>query len=252
MREALRATTGPSPLWYLTRGTGLVSLVLLSFTVLLGILQVSRWSSPRWPRFVTQSLHRNVALLVVVVLGVHIAGAELDTFAPVGRLAVALPFMSAYRPIWLGLGTLAFDLLLALVITSLVRTFIGLRAWRAIHWAAYVSWPIAFVHGLGTGTDARTGWAMWVSWTCAAAISAGAAWRLHRGWPDRKRLRLLLAAVSVAAIALVVAWSVTGPLRPGWARKAGTPARLLSAHFNNAHPATRPGQRDVAPTGTNQ
>ena len=92
MTAPLIATVGPSPLWYLTRGTGLVSLVLLTATMALGNLQVSRWSSPRWPRFVTLGLHRNLSLLVLVVLAVHIITAELDPFAPVGWLAVAVPF----------------------------------------------------------------------------------------------------------------------------------------------------------------
>jgi methionine sulfoxide reductase heme-binding subunit len=224
------AGTSPKALWYLARGTGLVSLVLLTGSLLLGILQVSRWSSPTWPRFVTQGLHRNLSLLVVVVLAVHIVTAELDVFAPVGWLAVAVPFLSAYRPVWLGLGTLAFDLLIALVATSLVRGRVGYRAWRVVHWCAYASWPVAFVHGLGTGTDSRLGWVMWMSWGCAAAVLAAGSWRLARGWPDHRARRLALAGVVAVVAAGVVTWSVDGPLRPGWARRAGTPARLLAQH----------------------
>lgn len=225
----LAATTSPSPLWYLTRGTGLVSLVLLTCTLLLGILQVSRWSSARWPRFVTQGLHRNLSLMVMCVLAVHIVTAELDTFAPVGWLSVVVPFRSAYRPAWLGLGTLAFDLFIALVVTSLLRGRLGYRTWRVLHWASYGCWPVAFVHGLGTGTDTRLGWVMWLSWGCAGAIGAACAWRLARGWPERKGLRVALASFGLASMATVAVWAVSGPLQPGWARKAGTPARLLAA-----------------------
>lgn len=223
------AVTGPSPLWYLTRGTGLVSLVLLTATVLLGILSVSRWSSPRWPRFVTQGLHRNLSLLVLAVLAVHIVTAELDPFAPVGWLAAVVPFSSPYRPIWLGLGTLAFDMLIALVITSLFRSHMGYRAWKASHMAAYLSWPVAFVHGLGTGTDPRVRWVMWLTWACAGAVVAAGGWRLAQGWPAQRELRLVVGLASLSLIAAVAIWAATGPLRPGWSKRAGTPARLLAA-----------------------
>ena len=237
----LALTKGPSPLWYLSRGTGLVSLALLTAVVLLGLLQVSRWSSPLWPRFVVQGLHRNLSLLVLVVLGLHIVTAELDTFAPVGWLAVAVPFVSAYRPIWLGLGTLAFDLVLALVATSLLRARLGYRAWRPVHWAAYACWPVAFVHGLGTGTDTRLGWVIWLSWGCAGAVMTAAAWRLARGWPGHRGVRLGAAGAVALAMAAVCAWAAQGPLQPGWARRAGTPVRLLSSTTRPATAATEAG-----------
>jgi sulfoxide reductase heme-binding subunit YedZ len=228
LSTVLVASTSPKALWYLTRGTGLVSLVILTATVLLGVLQVSRWSSPTWPRFVTQGLHRNLSLLVLVVLAVHIVTAELDVFAPVGWLAVAVPFMSTYRPVWLGLGTLAFDLLLAVVATSLVRGRLGYRAWKVVHWCAYAAWPVALVHGLGTGTDSRLGWVMWLTWGCTATVVAAGAWRLAQGWPDQRGRRLALAALVAISAAGVVVWALNGPLRPGWARRAGTPTRLLA------------------------
>ena len=246
MTAPLIATVGPSPLWYLTRGTGLVSLVLLTATMALGNLQVSRWSSPRWPRFVTLGLHRNLSLLVLVVLAVHIITAELDPFAPVGWLAVAVPFASAYRPVWLGLGTLAFDLLMALVVTSLVRSRLGYRAWKAVHWGAYVCWPIALVHGLGTGTDPRLGWVKWLTVSCAGVVVAAGSWRLVKGWPTERALRVTVGMVAVVSIATVSAWAATGPLRPGWARKAGTPARLLRASAGSGRVVPAPA-RGAAP-----
>ena len=153
----LAASTG-SALWYLARGTGLVSIVLLTVVMVLGVTEVQRWAREGWPRLVIAGLHKNVSLLVVAFLGVHIASSVLDSFVPISLLDAFVPFTSPYRPIWLGLGALSFDLLLALVITSLLRGRIGHRTWRTIHWAAYASWPIAFVHGLGTGSDGRVGW----------------------------------------------------------------------------------------------
>ena len=245
MTDPVPATAGPSPLWYLTRGTGLVSLVLLTTAVVLGILQVSRWSSPRWPRFVTLGLHRNVSFVVLVVLVVHIGTAELDTFAPIGWLSAVVPFASAYRPVWLGLGTLSFDLLLAVAATTLARVHLGYRAWRAVHWAAYICWPLALVHGLGTGTDPRLGWVRWLTVGCAMAVVTSGSWRLVRGWRAEPALRAAVGLLGVASIVVVSVWALNGPLRPGWAKKAGTPTRLLGFTPASGRTASRPAQADT-------
>ena len=131
----------------------MVALVLLTASVVLGVLEVKRWSTERWPRFVTAGLHKNISLLSVVFLAIHIATTVVDGFAPIGWLDVVIPFRSPYRPLWLGLGAVAVDLLIALTVSSLLRGRIGHRAWRAIHWAAYACWPVAALHGMGTGTD---------------------------------------------------------------------------------------------------
>lgn len=165
-------------LWYLTRGTGLVSLLLLTAGVVLGIVGVKRWSSPRWPRFVTAGLHRNVSLLAVVFLAVHITTAVVDSYVTITWLNVFVPFTGTYRPLWLGLGAVAGDLLLALIVTSLARPFIGYRVWRAVHWAAYACWPIALVHAIGTGTDAHDGWGLALTLGSLAVVLAAVAWRL--------------------------------------------------------------------------
>ena len=226
MSTVVVAAAGPSPLWYLTRGTGVVALILLTASVVLGVLNASRWSRPTWPRFATSELHRNVSLLVVAVLSIHIVTAELDTFAPVGWLAVVVPLASRYRPIWLGLGTLAFDLLLALVVTSLFRQRIGHRTWRGVHWLAYASWPVALVHGLGTGTDARVGFVQFLDVICVAAVVATVGWRVTQARPGR---RLTLGVASAVAVLAMASWAAGGPLKPGWAKKAGTPSRLLAS-----------------------
>ncbi|MBV9414351.1 MAG: ferric reductase-like transmembrane domain-containing protein, partial [Solirubrobacterales bacterium] len=128
------ATLGPSAYWYLARGTGAVALVLLTGSVVLGILGSVRFAAPRWPRFAIDAVHRDLSLLVLVVLAIHIITSVLDGFAPINLLDGVIPFRTPYRPLWMGLGTLAFDLLLAIAITSLVRRRLGYRAWRAIHW----------------------------------------------------------------------------------------------------------------------
>jgi hypothetical protein len=237
---------GPSPLWYATRATGTMTLLLLTATVVLGVAGTARWVSPRWPRLVTSGLHRNLSLLVVSFLAVHILTALLDTFAPVGWASVLVPFASAYRPLWLGLGTLASDLVLTLVITSLLRARLGLRAWRAVHWLAYAAWPVALWHGLGTGTDARLPLTLGIDVACAAAVLAVAAWRLSLIADPRRRL----AAVSGMVIAplATAGFALTGPLQPGWALRAGTPAALLGQRAAAASAAASPAaSRATAP-----
>ncbi len=223
----IAAATNTKALWYMTRGTGVVTLLLLTLSVVLGVTEVTRWASARFPRFVTAALHKNVSLLVMAFLGVHIVTAVADGFAPIRWLDVVIPFVSVYRPVWLGLGAVAFDLLVALIVTSLLRQRIGYRAWRAVHWASYACFPVALLHGLGTGTDTRVGWMLLLSLACLAAVVGALGWRIAvtRGVPVRARAWAGVASATLAV--LIVGFTVLGPLAPGWARRAGTPASLL-------------------------
>ncbi|MEO8745966.1 MAG: ferric reductase-like transmembrane domain-containing protein [Candidatus Dormiibacterota bacterium] len=171
-------------LWYTTRAAGAVSLVMLSAVVVLGILSTLRVQSPNWPRFLTTGLHRNLALLTLVFLGLHIVTAVVDPFTHLGWLAAVVPFSSYYRTFWLGLGTIAFLLLLAIVATSLVRGFLGHGAWRAIHWLTYAAWPVAVLHGFGTGTDGWSFWLLVLAWACIIAVGVAAAYRFMSGPRD--------------------------------------------------------------------
>lgn len=176
-------------LWYLMRGTGLVSLVLFSLTVVGGVVNVKRFASPRWPRVVTALLHRNVALLSVVFLGVHVLTAELDKYVSVGWRAAMVPFTSGWKPAWVGLGTLAIDCLLAIVVTSLLRSRLSQRVWRSVHWLAYFSWPLALAHGFGAGSDSATWWARSLYLFCIAAVTGAVIWRLSSPAPVPGPLR---------------------------------------------------------------
>jgi len=138
-----------------------------------------------------------------------------------------IPFAGSYRPFWLGLGAVAFDLLLAVIITSLLRTRIGFSGWRAIHWLAYASWPVALVHTLGTGSDVKSGWMLVLSVLCTLAVIAAVIVRVLSGWPAQlSRRRAALAATGVFGVFLV-AWMPLGPLGSEWARRSGTPSSLL-------------------------
>jgi len=169
------STLSSAPLWYLTRSTGVIAFVLMTVTFALGLAATQRaLASPSWPRFATQQLHRNISLLGVVFLLAHIITTLADTFVHVGWWAWIIPFVSGYKTAWVGLGTLAFDLLLVVLVTSLLRDRMPLRLWRAVHWTSYLVWPLAFVHFLKTGTDAAHGrWGLYLA--VASLITVGVA-----------------------------------------------------------------------------
>jgi len=184
-------------LWYTARSAGIVSLVFLSAVVVLGLLARMRVEGRRWPRFLTAAVHRDLALLSLVFLSLHIVTAVVDPFTSLGLNAL-VPFGSGYRTFWLGLGALAVELMLAVVATSLLRRWIGQRAWRAVHWLAYAVWPMAVVHGVGTGTDAFTLWSMAITIACVAAVVLALMWRLDfaRRDPLAQEKRLAAAAAT--------------------------------------------------------
>jgi sulfoxide reductase heme-binding subunit YedZ len=220
------AASSPMTLWYVTRATGVVALLLLTAAVGLGVLSSIRWRSGRLPRFLVGGLHRNVTLIAIAFVAVHVVTTVADGYAPVGLRDALIPFVSPYRPLWLGLGAVAFDLLLALVVTSFLRMRLGFRMWRAVHWLAYVSWPVALLHSLGTGSDARLGWMSFVGFASFALVAVTVLVRVARSAAGNAPRFSAAAAAFVAPLAIFV-WYQGGPLQPGWAARAGTPASLL-------------------------
>lgn len=243
------AAVTPSAFWFLTRGTGAVSLVLLTLTVALGIANVRRLRIGQAPRFVVESIHRTTALLAVAFVAAHVVTTLLDGFAPITVLDAILPFKSAYRPVWLGLGAVAFDLLIALVITSLLRRRLGYGAWRTTHWLAYASWPVALVHGLGTGTDAKTHWMLLLTASCVAVVLAAVAVRISDGWPDHLATRMSAIAAAALVPLGLLAWLPAGPLGRDWAQRAGTPASLLASVHLGALGSGRPSRAAASGAG---
>jgi DMSO/TMAO reductase YedYZ heme-binding membrane subunit len=229
---------GPSALWYATRGTGAIALVLLTASVVLGIGEFRGWRPAGAPRFAVAALHRTVSLLAVAFLAVHVATTLLDPFPRIGALNALVPFQTTYRPLWLGLGTVAADLLVAVAVTSVVRRRLGYGVWRGVHWLAYVSWPVALMHGIGAGSDTKSAWMLALTLVCVAAVWVALIGRL--AGPDTPASARIAGAAGavVAALALGV-WLPQGPLARGWARRAGTPADVLTA-FSPPARARRP------------
>lgn len=167
--------------WYLMRASGVVSLVLLTVVLVLGIATRNRVRVGRAPAFVTAGIHRGVSLLSVVFLATHVATAVADPYAQVGLVATVVPFAGAAKGLWVGLGTVSLDLIAALIATSLLRRHVGVRAWRLVHWTAYLCWPVAVAHTLGIGTDAGTTWLRATTGACVALVAAAVVARVTTG-----------------------------------------------------------------------
>ncbi|HET9094681.1 MAG TPA: ferric reductase-like transmembrane domain-containing protein [Solirubrobacteraceae bacterium] len=167
--------------WYFSRATGTIALVLLTAILVLGVLGPLRVSTELWPRFAIGTLHRDAALLALVLVAIHVLTITADAYVRVPLTAAILPVGSSYAPVWTGLGAIAFDLMLALVGTSLLRARLGFRAWRLVHWSAYLCWPLAVAHGIATGTDASSAWYLIVTVVCIAVAVVAVAMRVQGG-----------------------------------------------------------------------
>ncbi|HEY3614593.1 MAG TPA: ferric reductase-like transmembrane domain-containing protein [Gaiellales bacterium] len=166
--------------WYLMRASGIVALLLLTAVSALGVATVTRWRPGRTSRFLALGLHRSISLLAVAFLAIHVLTAIVDPDAAVRLVAVVLPLPLGHAGIWVALGALAFDLVAAITITSVLRERLSPRAWRGVHLAAYAAWPVALLHGIGMGTDAGAGWMLAVDAACIGLFAAAVALRLWK------------------------------------------------------------------------
>ncbi len=183
----MNGITGSTALWYASRATGVVSLLLLTAVVVLGVLVNRQGRVPGLPRFVVTGLHRSISLLAVAFLAVHVGTAIADPYVSIRLAAAVVPFVSAYEPFWLGLGAVSLDLIAALIVTSLLRAHISRRIWRGVHWLAYAAWPVALAHSIGSSTDMQRGLLLWVAVGCCIAVGAAVAWRVTRAAHDVPR-----------------------------------------------------------------
>jgi predicted ferric reductase len=188
--------TGSTALWYASRATGVVTLLLLTTVVVLGILVNRQGRLPGLPGFAVTGLHRNVSLLAVAFLAIHVVTAIADPYVTIGLAAAVLPFASPYKPLWLGLGAISLDLVAALILTSLARGRMSRRAWRAIHWLGYAAWPLAILHSIGSSTDAHSGLVLGVLAACVLATMTALAWRLSHAAREVPRAGRAAAALS--------------------------------------------------------
>src|SRR6516165_2288944 len=141
---------GTTAFWYASRATGIVALLLLTAVLVLGILVNRQGRLPGLPRFAVVDIHRNLSLLAVTFIAIHVLTAVLDTYVHIPLLSAVIPFASGYERLWLGLGAISLDLMIAMIVTSLLRGRMNRVVWRAIHLLAYLSWPIALAHSIGS------------------------------------------------------------------------------------------------------
>jgi methionine sulfoxide reductase heme-binding subunit len=170
--------------WALGRGTGITALGFLTLSLALGIATRSGRPLMVLPRFAVADVHRFTALAGTLLVALHVALLFLDPYAQLRLVDLAVPFLGAYRPLWLGLGTLAVDVLVVVIITSLLRHRLGVRIFRAVHWASYALWPIALAHALGNGTDAGHTWFLTFAGCCTLTMAIALAWRLRANYTE--------------------------------------------------------------------
>ena len=207
--------------WDTARAGGLISYLLLTTAVSLGLVLRNRWQSTRWPRLVTNELHGYVSLLALVFIAVHVVAVAIDPFTHFGLTAVLVPFASHYRPVWMSLGIVALYLLLAVWVSSRLRRRVGHRLWRQIHVLAFAVYGAATLHGLGTGSDTRTIWAGALYAASVALVGSLLAVRLLAPAGRDARRRPLIAGAAAVAALVAAAWSFGGPFAPGWSARAG-------------------------------
>jgi sulfoxide reductase heme-binding subunit YedZ len=156
-------------LWLANRGTGFVLLLLLTLSMMLGVLSTSRLSPRIWPRMLTQGLHRNVSLLSLLFLAAHIGTAVVDSKIDVSWWNALVPFTGTYRQPWLGIAALSMDLLIAVALTSMLRHRMSHQPWRVVHVLAYAAWGLGLIHGM-QGTDSATYWGAALNYGSIAAV----------------------------------------------------------------------------------
>jgi sulfoxide reductase heme-binding subunit YedZ len=163
--------------WYTTRATGFVALVLFAIVVSLGMLVANRIGGTVVGRFEINELHRSVSIVALVFLVIHIVSTVLDSFAPTGWFSAIIPFASEYRRVPVALGALAFDLVLAVWVSSLLKVRVKNATWRYIHWLSWLAFASAIAHAYLTGTDTKDGAGLAVVALCAFCVLATALWR---------------------------------------------------------------------------
>ena len=176
-------------LWALGRGMGITALAFLTLSLAFGIATRSGRRVLALPRFAVADVHRFIALAATLLVVLHFVLLSLDPYAQLRIVDSVVPFLGVYRPLWQGLGTLAFDILVVVIVTSLLRNRIGTGAFRVIHCVTYALWPIALAHALGNGTDVGHAWFTAFGVCCALTVAVTVLWRLRANYVEYARVR---------------------------------------------------------------
>lgn len=136
--------------WALLRSVGIVSLGLLSLSVFLGVAGPLIRRPER--RLVAIGVHRTAAAVGMLLIAAHVVLAVIDSWVEVSAWSVVIPGVSAWEPVWIGLGALAVDLMAVIAVTSALRGRMP-RAWWGLHRLAYPAWALSVIHALAIGSD---------------------------------------------------------------------------------------------------
>jgi predicted ferric reductase len=185
--------------WYASRATGIVALLLLTAVLVLGVLVSRQGRLPGLPRFAVTDIHRNLSLLSVALIAIHVLTAVLDTYVHIPLISAVIPFASGYERLWMALGAVSLDIMLAMIVTSLLRGRLNRTLWRVIHVLAYASWPVAFAHSIGSSKDLQQGWMLDMAIGCAVIVAAAVVWRLaYRQIPRARRVAAVFSQNAVS------------------------------------------------------
>jgi predicted ferric reductase len=178
-----------SAMWAFGRVSGMVALLMFTITLILGIVTRSGRPLIGMPRFSVTLIHRNTALLASVFLVLHVGTLLLDSYAKLRLVDVVVPFLGSFKPFWQGLGTVAFDLILAIMLTALLRRFVGVRAFKFVHWFTYAMWPVAVAHAIGNGTNGTDPWFLLSGAAASVLVVAAVIWRVTDRFAETSRAR---------------------------------------------------------------
>ncbi|MBE7519838.1 MAG: ferric reductase-like transmembrane domain-containing protein [Thermoflexaceae bacterium] len=158
--------------WYISRSSGLVAYVLLTLSVVLGLLLSTRSPRPLVPRALAFDLHRFISILTLTMIGVHAGILLFDNYLGFGPAEILLPFASDSEPLLTAVGVVAAWSLVAITASFWLRRHIGPRAWRRLHYLSFASWLLSLVHGFAQGTDTAIPFVSAI-YILSAAIVAG-------------------------------------------------------------------------------
>ena len=163
--------------WLLARASGLTAYALLTASVLAGLVLKARpFGRALKPASVTD-LHRFLAMLGLGMLGMHGATLVLDQTVHMPLAGLVVPGASPYRAAAVGVGVVGAELMLLIYVSFALRKRIGVRNWRRLHWATYLVFLLATIHGFASGTDSTQPWARSLYLGAIGAVAFATAWR---------------------------------------------------------------------------
>jgi sulfoxide reductase heme-binding subunit YedZ len=240
----LDLTTAHTLTWEVARVGGMVAYVLATASVVLGLLLSLGVRSSRWPRFITNELHRFLTVLTLVFVAIHTAAVLVDPFTAFTPAEVLVPGLAHYRPSWIALGIVSGYLAIAIWASEYVRGRIGYAWWRRFHYLAFAVFGLGALHGVGTGSDTREWWGLAIYGISAGAVVFLFGWRLVRALaPGWRAAAVGALAIAHAAAAIFI---LVGPAQAGWNDVAnngngnGASASWLAAQASMATAAAEP------------